>query len=156
MPNATATDIIISTTKYLTAALEQINKNHLLPPSDTITRKALYQLGYIFSNAYSSLKPQQPPTFKLTRVFTQKPIAEPPRVSPSITKDFHNISPTTQKNLRDIRAAKSKASPKTSHFSSPSPKFKSNPQPNTSYLDKTNAAFKTMNLPAKLQHQVQQ
>ena len=42
MPTANATDIIIATGKYLTAELRQNNKNHLLPPSDTTTRKALF------------------------------------------------------------------------------------------------------------------
>ena len=41
MPTTTATDIIIATTKDLTAALKNINKNPLLPPYDTITHKAL-------------------------------------------------------------------------------------------------------------------
>ena len=44
MSTTTTTDIIIATTKDLTAALIQINKNPLLAPSDTITRKALIQL----------------------------------------------------------------------------------------------------------------
>ena len=38
-------------------------QNLLLSPYDTITRKALFQLDSIFSNASSALKPQQPPTF---------------------------------------------------------------------------------------------
>ena len=102
MPTATATDIIIATAKYLTAALRKINKNPLLPPLDTITRKALFHIGSILSNAYSTLKPQQPPTFKLPRVLNPKPIAAPPRMSPSTTQAFHNISPTTQKHRRDL------------------------------------------------------
>ena len=121
MSTAAATDIIIASEKYLTTALRQINKNPLLPTSDTITHKALFQLDSIFYNAYYILKPQQPPTFKLPRVFTPKPIPAPPRVSPSTVQDFHNISPTTQNHHRDLRAAKSKASPKKSPFSSPSP-----------------------------------
>ena len=88
MPNATATDIIVATEKYFTAALRQINKNHLLPPSDTITRKAIIQIDSIFFNAYYALKLQQSPTFKLPKVFTPKPIATPPRVSTSTTQYF--------------------------------------------------------------------
>ena len=57
----------------------------------------LVKIESIFSNASSLLKPQQLPIFKLTRVYTPKPVAAPPRVSPSTTQDFHNISPTTQK-----------------------------------------------------------
>ena len=63
MQNSTATDIFTATAKYLTAALRQINKNPLLPPYDTITCNALFQIDYIFSNASSALKPQQLPTF---------------------------------------------------------------------------------------------
>ena len=156
MPTATANDIIIATAKYLTAALIKINKNPLLPPSYTITRKALLQPDSILFNASSELKPQKSPTFKLPRVFTPKPVAAPPRVSPSTAQDFDNISPTTQKHRRDIRAAKSKAYPKLSPLSSPSPKFKSNPHHNTSSLDNTNDALTTINLPDKLQYLVQQ
>ena len=47
MPTETTTNIIIQIAKDLTAALKQINKNPLLPPSDYITRKARFQLGYI-------------------------------------------------------------------------------------------------------------
>ena len=140
----------------MTAVLRQINKNHLLPPSDTITHKELFQLYYILSNTSPAKKPQEPPTFKLPVVFTQKPISAPPRVSPSITQNFHNISPTTQKHCRDLWATEHKSSPKTSLFSSPSPKFNSNPHPNTYSLDNTNYAFTTINLSTKLQHLVQQ
>ena len=56
MPTTTATDIIIATEKYLTAALIQMNKNPLLQPYGIIKRKALSQLDYIFSNASSALK----------------------------------------------------------------------------------------------------
>ena len=102
MPTATAIDIIIATAKYLTEALKQINKNPLLPPSDTITRKALCQIDFIFSYASSALKPQQSPHFKVSKVSTPKPVAAPPRLSPSTTQYFHNISPTTQKNHRNL------------------------------------------------------
>ena len=57
IPTATATDIIIVTSKYLTGALKKTNKNPLLLSYDTITRKELFQLDSIFSNASSSLKP---------------------------------------------------------------------------------------------------
>ena len=156
MPTATATDIIIATAKYLTAVLIQINKNPLLSPSDTITRKAILQLDYIFSHASYALKPQQLPTFKLPRVFTPKTIATHTRVPPSTTQYFHNIPPTTQKHCRDLRANKSKGSPEIPPLSSPSPKFKSNPHYNTYSLDKNNAALTAMNIPDKLQHLVQQ
>ena len=151
MPTSTAADIIIASAKYLTATLRQINRNPLLPLSDTITRKAHFQLYYIFSNDSYSLKTQQPTTFKLPRVFTSKPIDSPPRASLSTTQDFHNISPITQKHFRDLRAAKSKASPKASPFSSLSHKFRSNPHPNTTSLDNNNSAFTNINLPVKLQ-----
>ena len=151
MLTATANDIIIETTKYLTTALTKINKNLLLPPYETITHKAPFQLNYILSNASSALKPQPlTPNFKLTRVFTKKPIDAPPRVSPSTTQDFQNISPTTKKHRRDLRATKSKASPKKSPFSSPSPKLKYKNHPRTSSIDNTNAASTTMNLSSKL------
>ena len=39
---AAVIDIIVSTAKYLTAALKQTNKNSLLTPSDTITLEALF------------------------------------------------------------------------------------------------------------------
>ena len=101
MPTATATEIIIATAKDLTAALRQINQNPLLPPYYTITCKELFQLNSIFSNASSTIKSQQPPTFKLPMVFTPKPIAAPPRVSPSTTQDFI-IYPLQHKNIADI------------------------------------------------------
>ena len=93
----TATDIIMVTTKDLTAALKQTNKNTLLPLSDTITHKAPFKLDSIFYNASSALKSQQSPIFKFPRVSTPNSVAAPPRVSPSTTQDFHNIPPTTQK-----------------------------------------------------------
>ena len=66
MLTATSTDIIIETTKDLTTALTQINKNPLLPPYETIKRKAPFKLNYILSNASSALKPQPlTPNFKL-------------------------------------------------------------------------------------------
>ena len=120
MPTATATDITIATEKGLTASLRQINKNPLLPPSDTITPKALFQLDSILFNASSAVKPQLTPILKLPMMFIPTPISAPPRVSPSTTQYFHNISPTAQNNCRDLQAAKFKASPKTSPFSSPS------------------------------------
>ena len=89
-------------------------------------------------------------------MFTSKLISAPPRVSPSTTQDFYNISPTTQRHCRDIWVAKSKTSPKISYFSSPSPKFKPNPHPNTSSIETTNSAFTIVNLPSKLQYLVQQ
>ena len=113
MSTPTATDIIIATAKDLTAALRQMDKNPLLSTSDTITRKAILQLDFIFYKTSSALKPQQSPTFKFPRVATPKPISATTRVSPSTTQNFHNISPTTQKHCRDLRAARSKASPKT-------------------------------------------
>ena len=94
IPTSTVTYIIITTAKYLNAALKQINKNPLLRPYDTITRKAPFQLNPIFSNASSVLKSQQYP-------ITPKPVAEPPRVSLSTTQHFCNISPTT-KNISEI------------------------------------------------------
>ena len=72
MSTATAADIIIATTQYSTSALKQTSKNPLIPPSDTITRKSLFQIDYIFSNASSALKSQQSPVFKLPRVSTPK------------------------------------------------------------------------------------
>ena len=102
IPTVTATDIVIGTTKYLTAALKKIDKKSLLSPYNIITRRALFQLYSILSHAYSSIKPEQPPTFKLPRVFAPKPIAAPTMVSPSTKYDFHNISPTTEKHGRDL------------------------------------------------------
>ena len=156
MPTDGTTNIIIVTAKYLTLALKKINKNPILPPSDTITRKAFFQLDSVFSNVSSALKSKQPPIFEIPRVSTPKPVAAPPRLYPSTTQGFHNIFPTTQKHCRGLQAAKSKNSPKTSPFLSPSPKFNSIPRPITSSLDNTVAAFTTMNLLAKLQHIVQQ
>ena len=72
IPNSTATDIIIPTSKYLAAALKQINKNPLQPPSDTITYKALFQPNSILSYASSALKSQQYTIFKIPR--EQKPL----------------------------------------------------------------------------------
>ena len=115
MPTPTATNIIIATTKYLNTALKQINKNPLMPPSDTITCKSLFQLDSIFYNASYALKSKQPPILKLP----PKPIALPPRVFPSTTQDFHNIYLTTQKHRRDIRDEKPKNSPKKSPLLSP-------------------------------------
>ena len=63
IPTSTATNIIIATAKYLTEALKQTNKNHLLPPSDTITCKLIFQLDSIFSNASSEIQSQQSPSF---------------------------------------------------------------------------------------------
>ena len=50
MPTATVQDLIIASAKDLTAALQLPTHNSLLPPSETITRKALLQLSNIFSN----------------------------------------------------------------------------------------------------------
>ena len=152
MPTATDTSIIIATAKDLTAALKKL----LLPPYDTITHKALLQLNSIFSNASSALKPQKIPFLKLPMVSTTNPVAAPSRVSPSTTQYFQNISPTTKKHCKDLWAVKSKTSPKTSPFLSPSPKIKSNPRRITWYLDSTDYYFTTMNLPSKIQHLFQQ
>ena len=95
--------------------IERNKNNNLLPISDTIAHKALFQLNSIFSNASSVLKPRQSSIFKLPRVSTPKSFAAPPRVSPS-TQKIHNISPTTQKHCRDLRSAKSKTSPKNHIF----------------------------------------
>ena len=97
----TATEIFIATPKDLIVPLRQIKENPLLQPYYTITRKARFQLNSIFSNASSTLKPQQPPTFKLPRVFTPKPIAAPLMLSPSTTQDF-TISPLQHKNIADV------------------------------------------------------
>ena len=102
MPTTTATDIIIETATDLTSALRKPNKNPLLPPYNTITRRSLFRIDYIFSKTSYALKPQKHPTFRLPRVFAPKPIAAPPRVSPSTIQDFHNIFPTTQKHRRDL------------------------------------------------------
>ena len=69
---------------------------------------------------------------------------------------FHNISTTTLKHHRDPQAAKSKNYPKILPFISPSPKFKFNTCPSNYSLDNTDTYFTTMNIPAKLQHLVQQ
>ena len=108
---ATATNIIIATTKDLNAAFKQTIKNPSLPPYNTTTSKSLFKLDLILSNASYARTSQQYPIFKLPRVSTPKPVAAPPRVSPSTTKDFCNISPTTQKYCRDILSSKSKTSP---------------------------------------------
>ena len=92
----------------------------------------------------------------LPRVSTPKPVAAPPMVSPFNTQYFHNIFRTTLKHCSNFWPVKSKTSPKSSPFLSPSPKFNSNPRPSTSYLDNNDAAFTTMHIPAKLKHLVQQ
>ena len=95
MTTATVTNTIIAISKDLTAALKQTNKNTLLPPSDTITQKALFQIDSIFFNVSSALISQQSPIFKFPMLSTPKPVDAPLRVSQSTTQDFHNISPTT-------------------------------------------------------------
>ena len=50
MPTATAQDLIIASAKDLTATLQLPTRNSILPPPNTITRKALLQLSNIFSN----------------------------------------------------------------------------------------------------------
>jgi len=50
MPTATSTDILLATAKDLTAALKQTQRNPLVPPPNTETRKALQTLTEIFSN----------------------------------------------------------------------------------------------------------
>ena len=66
MTTSPAIDIIIATTKYLTAALNQTNKNTLLPPYDTTTSKSLFQIYVILSNTSSERQrccaPSQFPT----------------------------------------------------------------------------------------------
>ena len=74
IPTATATNIIIAAVKYLTAALKQINKNPILPPYDTITRKALFQLDSILSNASYALKLQQSPFLNFQGFPLQNPL----------------------------------------------------------------------------------
>ena len=76
IPTATATDIIISTAKYLLSALKKINKTSLLPPSDTITRKSPFQLNSIFYNAYSALKSQQYPFLNFQGFPLQNPLLQ--------------------------------------------------------------------------------
>ena len=50
MPITSATDILIATAKYITAALFQSQRNILLPPTNTKTSHALVKLNEIFSN----------------------------------------------------------------------------------------------------------
>ena len=102
----------MATTEDLSAALKQTNKNPLLPPYYTITRKLIFQLDYVLSNASYLLQSQQSPIFKPPMLPTPKHVAETPRVSPPTTQDFHNIYPTTQNNRRDICVSKYKNSPK--------------------------------------------
>ena len=90
----------MATTEDLSAALKQTNKNPLLPPYYTITRKLIFQLDYVLSNASYLLQSQQSPIFKPPMLPTPKHVAETPRVSPPTTQDFHNIYPTTQKHHR--------------------------------------------------------
>ena len=89
-------------------------------------------------------------------VSTPKPVAAPPRVSPSTTQYFYNISSKSQKHCRYLQSVKAKNSSNTSPFLYPSPKSKSNPRRSTCSLDNNDADFTTMNLPTKLQHIVQQ
>ena len=138
------------------AALKLTNKNPLLPPSDTITRKALFQLDSVAYDSSSTIKSQKPPTFKLPRVSTPKNVALPSRVSPSTTQHFHNIFPTTPKHRRYLWAVKYKTYPKISNFIFTSPKLKSNTLCSISYIDNTADAFTSMHINDKLQHLVQQ
>ena len=87
---------------------------------------------------------------------TPKLVAAPPRVSPSTTQDFHNISLTTKKHRRDLRSSKTKTSPKPSPLNSSSSTSKYNPHLIPRLLDNNDAAFTTLYITVKLQHLVQQ
>ena len=68
IPTATSTDIVVWANKYVISFLKQTTKNPSFPSSDNITRKALFKLNYIFSDASSSLKLQQYPSPTITRL----------------------------------------------------------------------------------------
>ena len=96
MPTASSTDILIATAKDLTSALKQTQRNPLVPPPDTQTRKALQTLTDIFTNTTKS--PSQTSDATLPRVrfsestkfLPQTTVATLPRV-PNII----NQTPTT-------------------------------------------------------------
>ena len=81
--------------------IEKPQKSSPLPPSDTITRKALFQLNSIFSNTSSAIKSQQSPILKLPGVSTPKTVTAPPRV-PQSTTQYFTISSLQHKSIADI------------------------------------------------------
>ena len=133
MPTATSSDILIATAKDLTSALKQTQRNPLVPPPDTQTRKALQTLTDIFSDttrspsqttdvsfprvrfAESTKFPPQPTNASLPRVptiTTQAP-ATLPRVPPAppviTTEAFFDLTSTNRRKRRQKNRAANKA-----------------------------------------------
>ena len=97
MPTDTATDIIIATAKYLTAALKQ-------PPQKTSTYAIQYHhtqstlsAQFHFLQCLVCTKITTINLFKLPRVSTPKPVAAPPRVSPCTTQDLPYNTKSSQR-----------------------------------------------------------
>ena len=177
MPTVTVQDLIIASAKDLTAALQLPTHHSLLPPSSTITRKALLQLSNIFSNRIypnddilvSMNKPQPgpiipnttaPPTVPIPRVHTmadtipniQKQTSQLPRVPkyvpPSSTQEFLLHNNARKFLRRQIQKVPSILPPPTRRSSRA-------PRPNPRYV--TNATVKISPfLSTKVQALIQQ
>ena len=99
MPFASATDILLTTSKDLTVALCHSQRHPLLPPPNTQTRHALVKINEIFSNV---TKPAESTHINLPRVpmTTIKTSAEPPRVPQIKTAGIIDMTATNRQSLR--------------------------------------------------------
>ena len=133
VPTATQKDLIIASANDLTAALQMFVKSPLIPPADTITRKALLDLSTIFSaevhptedHIILSIRPEpdpivspvKNPTAKLPRVPTPTPKAPLPRVPkpkyspPTTTADYQTHNNTRKSTRRQASASKNTSIP---------------------------------------------
>lgn len=167
MPAVTTNYLILSSAKDLTAALRLPTSNSLLPPTNTITRKALLQLSNIFANLVNPnddtiISTNRPPPAKPTNVTAVPRVSNPPLklprvqtehlklprvpnyVPPSSTKAFllHN---NARKSIRCHTA-------NTRRPTIPPPQHSSrSPHPNPKYV--TNASLQ---LPPNFKHLIQQ
>jgi hypothetical protein len=136
MPTSRATDILLATTKDLTAALCQSQCNPLLPPPDTQTRQASIQLNGIFSNV---TKPAVATNAALPRV---------PNVTIPTHAALRRVPLTTTRDYLTMTATNCRLCRQNQH---PSKKASSSPLP---LLESNTSALATVQLPPKLQQLV--
>ena len=135
MPFASATDILLTTAKDLTADLFQSQRNPLLPPPDTQTRYALIKINEIFSNV---TKPYESTHNNLSRVptITIKTPADLPRVPLITTAGFIDMTSTSrqifQKNNKAKNTPKVSKQPEITKKSKPVPPQLTRPTPRPS------------------------
>ena len=157
MPTSSKADLVIASAKDLTSALLlPSSPNHILPPLDTVTRKALLDLNKIFAdrvkpqdNIILSSNSQPKESAEIPRV----PIISPatrPRVPmyqpPKTTQDFllHNNARKSLRRKTIPKKQPSKQIPRRStRTRTPNPKFQATNLVTSSYSPQ---------LPSKLQH----